>query len=208
MLIPKRKWLCYCHKPIVGIIHIGAHNCEEQGVYDRIGITKDKVLWIEAIEEKVCKYRQLGYNIHSLLVSDRDNDIVPFNVTNNSQSSSILELDSHKIHYPRVVVVDCIKKETTRMDTFIKQTNVDMMEYNFLAIDIQGAELKALIGFGSYVTYFDYIYLEVYLESLYKECALLHEIDEFMESVGFQRRVTKIKRANWGDVFYTRRVTP
>ena len=46
---------------------------------------------------------------------------------------------------------------------------------NFLNIDIQGAELLALKGMGSLISYFDYIYLEVNKAHVYKKCALVNE---------------------------------
>jgi len=35
-------------RPNKGILHIGAHLCEEKPIYNDIGITDDNILWIEA----------------------------------------------------------------------------------------------------------------------------------------------------------------
>ena len=34
-------------KPEKGILHVGAHLCEEKELYNSIGITDDNILWIE-----------------------------------------------------------------------------------------------------------------------------------------------------------------
>ena len=47
-----------------GILHVGAHECEELKDYERY-ISIDKILWIEALPGKVelCKSRYPGINI-------------------------------------------------------------------------------------------------------------------------------------------------
>lgn len=204
MLIPFPFVLQHCPKQIKGIIHIGAHDCEEQEFYNRAGIFKDKVIWIEAMEDKVDKFKKLEYNIHNLVVSDTDGDIVRFNITNNGQSSSIFELGTHLQHHPSVHVLKTIYKTTTRMDSFIKQQNIDMTEYNFINLDIQGAELKALKGFSNYLKHIDYIYTEVNTEHVYKDCALMSELDAYLKQFGFVRKLTKMTQFNWGDALYVK----
>lgn len=58
---------------------------------------------------------------------------------------------------------------------------------NVLNIDIQGAELLALKGISNLLNYFDYLYLEVNNNYLYKNCALVGEINEYLKSFNFRR---------------------
>jgi FkbM family methyltransferase len=203
MLISLEDWIKFCEaKAIKGIIHIGAHNCEEQPIYDKINIDKTKVIWIDAIQECVDNSKKLGFNSYQMVVSDTDDEECVFKITNNGESSSMLELDTHLQYYPYIHVVEERKLKTSRMDTFIKNNNVDMNNYNFLNMDIQGAELMALKGFGDNLKYIDYIYTEVNIEPLYKDCALLHEIDAYLATYGFKRKLTSMTFANWGDALY------
>lgn len=203
MLINYNEWFSQCLKPIKGIIHIGAHDCEEQSVYDQIGMTKEKVIWIEAMKHKVDQY-QNQYQIYNLVVSDQDNESVIFKVANNGQSSSFLDLETHKQHHPNIYYTHGIQMLTTRMDTFIKQQSINIQNYNFLNLDIQGAELLAIKGFGNLLDQVDYIYSEVNTEHLYRNCALLPDLDEYLLSFGFRRVITKMTEHQWGDAFYVK----
>ena len=90
------------------------------------------------------------------------------------------------------------------MDTFVKENNVDMSRYNFLNIDIQGAEYLALKGFEENLKYIDYLYLEVNQKELYKNCILLPELDKYLLDKGFKRVELDMTRYGWGDGFYMR----
>lgn len=204
MLINPNEWLKFCKVPIKGIIHIGAHECEEQGYYNNIGLTKDKVIWIEAMDDKVKIYKEQGYNIYNITVSDKDNEKVTFSITNNGQSSSILELGTHLIHHPHIHVVKKEEKNTTTMKTFIESKKINMNNYNFMNLDIQGAELKAIKGMGQYLNYIDYVYAEVNTEYVYKDCGLLNEIDAYLATYGFSRVIINMTEYKWGDAFYVK----
>jgi len=157
------------------------------------------------MEDKVNIYKNKGYQIYQAVVSDTDNESVSFKITNNGQSSSILELETHLKHHSHIYVVKEIEQKTITMKTFIDANNFNMHNYNFINLDIQGAELKALKGMGEYLEHVDYIYTEVNQEYLYKNCALLHEIDEYLEKYGFRREILKMTEFKWGDAFYVKR---
>ena len=62
-------------------------------------------------------------------------------------------------------------------DTLIKDNGINMCDYNFLNLDIQGAELLALRGIEDNLKFIDYIYTEVNTGEVYKNCAKVYEID-------------------------------
>lgn len=207
MLIPFDKLVSHFKLSISGVLHIGAHECEEYSYYIKDNIPNENIYWIEAMNDKVeeMKNKYDKVNIFAGVASDVDGEEVNFNITNNGQSSSFLELGTHLQHHPHVFVVKQEKKETIRMDTLIEKNNINMTKVNFLNIDIQGAELKALIGMGRYLDNINYIYTEVNTESVYKECALLTELDSFLKQKGFERKCEAIyKEYGWGDAFYVR----
>lgn len=76
---------------------------------------------------------------------------------------------------------------------------------NFLNIDIQCAELLALKGMTKVINNYDYIYLEVNKEHLYKDCALIDEIDSFLNTFNFTRVETFWTDYNWGDALYIKK---
>lgn len=205
MLIHLSQCIPYCIKPINGILHVGAHECEEQDAYNKIGIGIDKVIWIDAMKDKVDKYKNIGYNIFNLVISNKDNEDCEFNITNNGQSSSILQLDKHKDYYPHIIVTKTIKMKTSRLDTFINNNNIDMTKYNFINLDIQGVELRAIKGLGDYINNIDYIYTEVNRETLYKNNDLINDIDDYLNRYGFSRVLTEFTKENWGDAFYVKK---
>lgn len=205
MLIPHEDVIKNIIKQVRGIIHIGAHECEEQDFYYKLNIQKNDVLWFEALKDKVDIMKQNGFNIYNEVISDEDDKEVLFNVTNNYQSSSILELGTHLNHNPHVHVTNVIPMKTRRIDTFFYNNNIYRYKYNFVNLDIQGAELKALKGMEKYLKEsIDYVYTEVNLEKVYVNCALLNEIDEYLGQFGFVRKITDITPYRWGDAFYVK----
>lgn len=199
MLIPFYEVLKFCTTDIRGILHIGAHDLEEKFDYNLHGV--NNVIWIEAMFDKVDKYKN-DNKIYQLVVSDTDNEDVIFHVASNGQSSSILDLGTHKNSYKDIVYVKDIPMKTTRMDTFIKRENIDIKNFNFVNLDIQGVELKALKGFGVLLEYIDYIYTEVNTQEVYINCAKVHEIDDYLSTFGFKAVKTVMTKEGWGDKFF------
>ena len=187
---------------IKGILHIGAHECEESSDYQNIGVPKEMVIWIEALQEKVNQMSPAGHRIYQLVAHDKDNEPVTFNITNNYQSSSILPLQEHLKEHPHIHVTERRNLTTTRMDTFYTQQDIPKDFANFINLDIQGNELAALIGMGNILNNVDYIYTEVNTKHLYKDCCLLGEIDEFLKEKGFKRVNISMTKHGWGDAFY------
>ena len=57
---------------------------------------------------------------------------------------------------------------------------------------------------GALINYFDYVYLEVNRDYVYKNCALVHEIDEYLSKYKYIRVETSWTNAQWGDALYIR----
>lgn len=196
-----------------GVLHIGAHLGEECEDYKNSGFKE--IIWVEANKSlikdlfdktnPICQPNKIKQTIICSAVSDTDNEEVSFKITNNGQSSSILELGTHLTHHPHVQVVSTRVIKTKRFDTIAKERNLDLTKTKFVNLDIQGAELKALRGFGELLNGFDAVYTEVNSEEVYKGCALITEIDAFLESKGFIRALTAMTEYKWGDALYVRR---
>ena len=159
MLIPLSPLVKKYNIQFKGVLHVGAHECEELGDYEQY-IQRSKILWIEAMENKVeankAKYEHLL--IENAVISDKE-ETLKFNVSNNGQSSSLLELGLHKQFHPHIHYVDFFMAKTQLLKDILPK--YEDIHFNFLNLDIQGAELKALKSMGDYLNNVDYIYTEV-----------------------------------------------
>ena len=204
MYIPIQE-IIFRHKAnIKGILHLGAHLGEEAKEYHEAGV--EKVIWIEGnpaliegLKENVSQYMQ--NQVFNLLVSDMDKTEVSFNITEFSQSSSILDLGITKeIHGTNVI--EKVPLTAYRLDNFFVKNKLESHEYNFVNIDLQGYELIALKSMGVLLDKMDWVYAEVNLKRLYKNCALLYQMDRFLLKHGFVRVQTYMTTHYWGDALY------
>lgn len=177
--------------PITGVIHVGAHKFEELPCYNYANITNDKIIWIEANKKLIDNCTNKSIMVKNYCVSDKDNEEIEFNISNATGSSSILELELHKKHYPGIIFTDKVKMKTKTIKTIYKDEKIPNNFANFLHLDIQGVELKALKGCGDLLNVYDYINTEVNLLPMYKDCALLYEIDEYLLKYNFIRIETE-----------------
>ena len=200
-----KKYLDLYSIKINGVLHIGAHDCEELDFYRKLNISIENIVWLEAITDKVVNATAKGIpNVYKCVVSDKDNDSIVFNIANNGQSSSILELGTHVVRHPEVKYTTHTIEKSKTIDTFFTENNLKNSNYNFWNLDIQGAELLALKGGSNSLQNVDVIYIEVNIEQLYKNCPLIADIDMFLNQYGFKRIDTVITEWNWGDALYIR----
>jgi FkbM family methyltransferase len=188
---------------IKGILHVGAHECEEKICYDKFKITN--VYWVEGMKNKVdmMKEKYPNINIFQAVISDKDDEEVVLNISNNGQSSSILELGTHKEKHPTIHYIAKETHKSKTLKTLIIEEKINMDNVNFLNFDIQGVELKALKSMGEYLNKVDYVYTEVNVDYLYIDCCLLNELDDYLKTFGFKRVETKMcGDTGWGDAFY------
>lgn len=204
MLIPFKDIYKQFNLKISGILHVGAHECEELRDYVSHNINPQQIYWVEAMEHKVLLMKSQNVpNIYQAFVDDVDNKEIIFNVSNNGQSSSLLDFGTHTIHHPEVKFTGTIQGKTKRLDTLIEENNIPIQHLNFLNLDIQGVELRALKSMEKYLSHVDYIYTEINTDYVYKDCNLVGEIDEYLKKFGFTRVSTKIaSNFGWGDAFY------
>ncbi len=187
-----------------GVLHIGAHECEEINDYEKY-LPRNRILWIEALPDKVeiCKQRYSNLLIENAVVSDVI-ESVNFNVSNNGQSSSMLDFGLHSTFHPHVKYISRFETETKLLKNIIP--NYNNIHFNFLNLDIQGTELKALKGMEEYLNNVDYIYTEVNSDYVYIGCALVDELDKYLLNFGLHRVETRwCENFRWGDAFYIRK---
>jgi len=193
-----------------GVIHVGAHWGEEAKDYFDFGVKK--TIWVEADSDHyahlVNHVKSIGFEENRFIMACLSDccEKRTFKISNNEgQSSSILELKHHSIAHPEVVFVDEKVVETTTLDILLKDTE-DLSDYTFLNADIQGAELLMLKGAKNVLNNFNCIYLEVNKLELYEGCALIEDIDTYLNEFGFTRKETEwCGNFGWGDAVYIKK---
>lgn len=190
---------------IKGCLHIGAHLCEEISIYNSIGLANEDIIWIEANEELIKNAKNKNIiNIYNALITNIDYNLVVFNKANDTSSSSILSMLEHKNVYPNISYVEGCNRYGITIDTFLQMHNIDGTKYDFMNITIQGAELLALQGAINFIKNVKIIYCKIHQIELYKNCASIKELDDFLLSHEFVRVVTIITEKGWGDAIYVR----
>lgn len=185
-----------------GVLHVGAHLAEESSFYKKNGF--GPIIWVEAQEELVSllksKARHSGDYVIKAVAWDQTGIKMSLKVTNNSQSSSVLEFGTHKDAYPDVKVVREILVETVRLDEVIPTNS----KFSLINLDIQGAELRALIGLGDFINGVEAIICEINKVEVYKGCTVVKELDDWLCARGFKRVASKWTSEDWGDGLYLR----
>ena len=190
--------------PEKGILHIGAHMCEERALYNSIKIGDNDTLWIEAIGEIVAYVKKINENINIVqaVITDKDDEELSFMITNNKESSSIFNFGTHAIEHPHVFEIERRRLKSITLNTLFERNNIPHDRFDFINIDIQGAELKALKGAVHILPHIKAIYAEVNEKMLYEGAGLLPELDEYLATFNFTRVITNMTQHGWGDALY------
>lgn len=191
-----------------GIVHVGAHYAEERDAYRRLGVRD--VYWIEADPQHLPQLQaqiayEPGHRAIQACLADVDGQTCNlFRTNNHGESSSILPMATHRDHFQHIRVVDQTALQTVTFASLVRRHKLSLDGMDFLVMDVQGAELMALRGFGDVLQRFSGIFLEVNVESLYMGCALLPEIDDYLGQFNFSRRETLLTNKRYGDALYLR----
>jgi FkbM family methyltransferase len=187
-----------------GVVHVGAHLAEEAEVYS--ASSWGRVVWIEAQRDLVRKLETridlVKDRIICAAVWDKSGVELNLNISSNSQSTSLLSFGPESKENKRIKM---IAKEIVITNT-LNDLLANDTDYNFINLDIQGVELKALIGLGERLSEFDYVYSEVNSKYVYENCSLLHELDSYLDDFGFKRVATRWRLLkHWGDAIYVKK---
>ena len=187
-----------------GVLHVGAHDAEEAGDYRRHHW--GPVIWVEMLPDKAAALRRNFKDDPDNLVIeaacwDHNGENIDLFRADNGQSSSLLPPGSHLTAHPGVAFSAGGEIRTSRLDTILPPS----ARFDFINVDIQGAELRALTGLGDWLDRITWAYLEVNRQELYRGCALLPDIDKFMAARGFVRLILRMTAHGWGDALYVNR---
>lgn len=196
-------------RAVTGVLHLGAHFGEEADAYDNDmpWAGPAQVHWVEANPDLVNALTvnvasRPGHDITVACVDDHEREAVLHIASNEGASSSLLDFGTHSTEHPHITFVDDITVRTTTVDTLAAA--YDWEHVNFVTLDLQGAELRALRGAARLLEHVDYVFTEVNVDELYLGCPLLEQLDEFLAVHCFERVATCLTEWNWGDAFYRR----
>ena len=170
---------------IKGVIQIGAHYGQEYNLYKKLNI--NNLLMFEPVPETFAILKQnvdKSVRLENCALGSYNGNVEMFIETaNQGQSSSILEPHIHLVQYPHIQFNNKITVPIRMLDEFI----IEAPMFNMLNIDTQGTELEVLRGGKEFLHYIDYIICEVNRDEVYKKCAQVEEIDEFLAQYKFER---------------------
>ena len=177
-----------------GIIHIGAHQGEEVEYYLQMGFENILLIeanpeWVELLNEKCGNTKSI--KIFGVAVSDTEGTM-DFHInksrSGNTEPSSLLKMKEFNRIVKTLQTAETIPVAVTRLDSLFEEYNIPFSNYNFINIDIQGAELMAFKGAHKILSgYIDAIISEVNLIEMYEDCPLEKDIVNFLGQYNFKK---------------------
>ena len=195
---------------ITGVIHVGAFVGEELSDYRSLGLDNTILFEPQEMLYDMVKFKcwptEKVFNVAlgseeketEMFISDRKGGWRH----GAGASSSILEPKDHLNLHPEVTFP---KKQTIsikRFDEVVESEGLDISNHNMLNIDVQGYELEVLKGIGDHLNQIELIIIEVNRTEVYKDCALIEDIDDYVSKFGFRRFYVEWSTPGWGDAIY------
>ena len=186
----------YFVKKSKGVLHVGANTGQEAWIYAALGAP---VRWFEPIpdvfsrlETNISRHKdQIAFQE---LLSDTDGKTFQFNIANNDgESSSIFDLDAHKLMYPEVQFTRRMAITSTTLDRSIERHQIPT-SFDTLIMDTQGSELLVLKGATLSLQNIRWIFLECSDFSAYKGGCTCSELAEFISQWGFREVKRHLKK--------------
>ena len=180
------------------VLHVGAHEGQEDGIYQRMKATP---VYIEANPEVFARLTELlpERECHQVAISDHEGT-AELHITSADQSSSLLSLAKHAEIYPDIVETKSVTVPCTTIDKLLEGRNES---FDVLSLDIQGAELMALKGATKLLQTVSAIMTEVNREEMYEGCVQIDELDDYLAVYDFTRvKVGFPYHESWGDALY------
>ena len=117
-------------------------------------------------------------------------------------SSSLLRPTGHFDLCPNVEFNQQIEVTVTTVDDFAKQQNLNRID--FMWLDLQGMELKALQGSETVLRTVSSVYLEVSTKELYEGAPNYAEVEQWMRSRGFVPKYVAIPKDGHGNALFVK----
>lgn len=191
--------------PCNKLIHLGANFAQGRTEYIQNGVTD--IMWVEAIPEIAQHLKKtLAHTndtvIQACLSDIPEQDVVFHVASNKGMSSSIFQFNKHKEKYPSISMTSDIMLKTNTLDNIILQNGILENFYNIMVMDLQGAELKTLIGSQKTINSIQSVVVEISKIELYEGAPLELEIDNYLKNLDFHRAMDAYTEYGWGEALY------
>lgn len=177
--------------PKKGILHIGAHKGEEVGHYlelgfERIALIEPNPQWYRLLVERF--EGNPAVQIFGIAVSDISG-VMDFHIhtsqSGSTEPASLLRMKEFNKIVKTLRTEETIKVKVMTLDDFFIQNELSSNDYNFINIDVQGAELMAFKGATKTFETTDVIISEVNLVQLYENAPLENDILDYLSKYGY-----------------------
>jgi FkbM family methyltransferase len=180
--------------PKVGIVHVGADVGQEVAQYFNYGF--EKIILIEANPE-CCKILLSKFEgdprikIFNYAICDKQG-VVEFHIhtsrSGNTEPASIFPMKRFKEIVKTLHTTKTIQVPATTLDGLFERHQIAFADYNFINIDIQGAELLAFRGAKTLLSFVNVIVSEVNVVEMYENGALEEDVVKFLDHYGFDKK--------------------
>lgn len=187
---------------IRGVIQIGAHRAQEDGLYRKHGVKN--IIYIEPSSKNFkILYHKFNGDENVILVNcacgDKKGEGVAYLDTNNQgMSSSLLAPKDHLIQHKEVIFDDAEVWKVERLDDI----PFDRDSYNLLNMDVQGFEDRVIKGGLETLNHIDYVFTEINRSEMYEECARIELIDELLSEFTRVETGWASPTHGWGDALF------
>jgi FkbM family methyltransferase len=201
-------------------VQVGAYNGHEGELYNTLNT--DTVVWIEPtphmfeyLKDNTKKYTNIKNQIYfDFVISDIIGEI-EFNLIGNPDGtqpngvnlgcSSILELKEHANLYPQIQKIETIKRQSITLDALYQQYNIE--KPGFLNMDVQGAELKVLLGAPDLLkNHIKVILAETAEVEMYHTSVIESDLTQYLNTFGFTKCNYWKHDTMWGDTLYIKSI--
>jgi FkbM family methyltransferase len=214
---------------VKGIVHVGAHEGMETVPYVMHGV-KDVILveanpfrfsnlieslntgryvtWCSPLTYDYFNQNEASilkeYKVFNYAVSDREEGTITFNLSNfDGGTDSIFKInewgrDSSWAPYQHIAEIEV---PTTTLDKIVE----DKSKYNFLNMDVEGAELMVLRGATEVLKHMECIMLETQDKIRFEGSCTRQELVEFLDGYGFELKEYHDTGKEWGDCLFLKK---
>lgn len=195
-LLPEDRYAQNCHQANAsflrhcsGVLHVGANHGQEAETYAHAG---KPAVWVEALpevfkslQENIARHR--NQRALNATLSDRSGEKLSFHVSEQGglQSSLYPPGGEMKRSFSQVRFVREIEVETLTASDLYERERLGDLDLDYLVLDVQGAELRVLKGFGTLLGRFRYLEVEFSRKDVYKGGVLFDELRAFLSGAGF-----------------------
>lgn len=205
--------------PRRGMVHVGAHQGQEVEQYlrygfDRIVLIEANPEWCEGLRAKFGSDSRI--RIFNYAACDREGEVdlqIHTSRSGSTEPASILPMKRFKEIVATLHTARTIRVPAITLPALFQKHALEPGDYNFLNLDIQGAELLALQGAAALLPGMDAVISEVNLVELYEGGPLEEDLVRFMEARGFDKQQAiyhplydeKSTFPAWGECLFVKR---